>query len=112
MKTANTFGIQFVIRANKRDSSISLIYARITVNGMRIEMSLKRTIDSTSWNHAKECVKGTSAEVNQLNKSIEEARFKLRECYLQLQMLSKLLARRRSGIYFLVKQDHKTLYVL
>ena len=68
MKTANTFGIQFVIRANKKDSTLSLIYARITVNGKRIEISLKRTIASTSWNHSKECVKGTSAEVKQLNK--------------------------------------------
>ena len=44
MKTANTFGIQFVIRANTRDSSISLIYARITVNGIRIEISLKEQL--------------------------------------------------------------------
>ena len=89
MKTANTFGIQFIIRANKRNSSMSLIYARITVNGRRIEISLKRTINSASWDHSKECVKGTSAEIKQLNNSIEEARFKLRECYMQLLMQGK-----------------------
>jgi integrase len=89
MKTANTFGIQFVIRANKKDPSISLIYARLTVNGKRIEISLKRTIGSTSWNYSKECVKGTSVDVKQHNQSIEEARFKLRECYMQLQVQGK-----------------------
>ena len=92
MKTTNTFGIQFIIRANKKDHSDALIYARITINGKRIEISLKRTINPLSWIHSSESVKGTSLEVKQLNKFIEETRYKLRECYQQLQMQNKLIS--------------------
>src|SRR5688572_7477212 len=91
MKTTTTFGIQFIIRSYKHDPANALIYARITVNGKRIEISLKRTINPITWHHSAESVKGTSVEVRQINKSIEEARYKLRECYQQLQMQNKLI---------------------
>jgi hypothetical protein len=45
MKTTNTFGIQFIIRVQKNDDAKAIIYARITVNGKRLEISLKRIID-------------------------------------------------------------------
>jgi len=92
MKTTNTFGIQFIIRANKKDRSDALIYARITINAKRLEISLKRTINPLSWTHSSESVKGTSVEVKQLNKIIEETRYKLRECYQKLQMQNKLIS--------------------
>ena len=92
MKTTNTFGIQFIIRASKKDCSNALIYARITINGKRIEISLKRTINPLIWNHSAESIKGTSVETRQINKSIEDTRYQLRECYQQLQMQNKLIS--------------------
>lgn len=32
MKTTHTFGIQFIIRAGKKDKSKGIVYARITVD--------------------------------------------------------------------------------
>ncbi|EHO08971.1 MULTISPECIES: hypothetical protein [Myroides] len=47
MKAKNTFGIHFVIRAiSSLDSEMSMIYARVTVNGQRTEISLKIKISS------------------------------------------------------------------
>jgi hypothetical protein len=45
MKTTNTFSVQFIIRTKKNDLKKALIYARISINGKRIEISLKRIID-------------------------------------------------------------------
>jgi len=92
MKTTNTFSVQFIIRIKKNEPTKALVYARITVNGKRLEVSLKRTIDPLTWHYASECVKSSSLEAKQINKFIEETRYKLRECYQQLQMQSKVIS--------------------
>ncbi len=91
MKTTNTFGVQFIIRTKKNDPTKALIYARISVNGKRIEISLKRTIDPVTWQRAGESVKGNSIDLGQINKLIEETRYKIRECYQELRMQNKLI---------------------
>ena len=91
MKTTNTFGVQFITRIKKNDLKKSQIYARITVNGKRLEIAQKRTIETNSWDSAAECVTGNAPEVKQINKFIEETRYKIRECYQELRMQSKLI---------------------
>ena len=45
MKSRNTFGIQFVIRLPKqKKDETAAVYARITVNGRRTEVSLKTKV--------------------------------------------------------------------
>ena len=43
MKTIHTFGIRFILRTLKNNKESGLVYARITVNTKRIEISLKKT---------------------------------------------------------------------
>jgi len=46
MKSTNTFGIQFIIRLPRNENNLqALVYARITVNGRRAEISLKQKVD-------------------------------------------------------------------
>ena len=71
MKTRNTFGIQFVLRFNKSEEAFGNIFARITVNGKRGEISLKKKIDSKNWDDAKGRVKGIKEDANKLNEHIE-----------------------------------------
>jgi hypothetical protein len=92
MRTTNIFSVQFIIRRYKHDPASALIYARITVDAKRIEISLKRTINPALWHPSAESVKGTSNEVKQINKFIEETRYKLRESYQALQMQNKLIS--------------------
>ena len=42
MRTNNTFGVQFISRTNKAKNGLLPIYARISVDGRRVEISLKR----------------------------------------------------------------------
>lgn len=53
MKAQNTFGLRYFIRRNKTNNNKALIYASITVNNKRIEMSLKHSIDVKDWNGKK-----------------------------------------------------------
>jgi integrase/recombinase XerD len=45
MRNSNTFGIQFITRISNKTPDTGLIYARITVNKRRTEISIKRTVD-------------------------------------------------------------------
>ncbi len=49
MKTSKTFSIHFWLNMAKEKNGIAPIYARITVNGKRTEISLKRYQSVTSW---------------------------------------------------------------
>ena len=84
MKTAITFGIDFIIRLNKKQKDKALLYARITVNGDRKEISLKQEIITKEWDTNKEIVRGKSEEARTLNNYIEDVRFGLKEKYRML----------------------------
>lgn len=49
MHVSNTFSILFWLHTAKQKDNLAPIYARITVNGKRTEISLKRTVSVTSW---------------------------------------------------------------
>ncbi len=84
MKTTHSFSIDFIIRRCKDDRVQALIYARITVDEERKEISLKERINAADWDGKKEVVRGRTEPVKSLNQHIEEVRFKLKEKYRAL----------------------------
>ena len=84
MKTINTFGVHFVIRGKKSDSENYTIYARITIDKHRFEISLKQKIADTNWNSARGMAKGKSSEMAELNSLLEKTRAQFVNCYHQL----------------------------
>ena len=53
MRTTESFGIHFILRINKAKNGTAPVYARISVNGQRIEMSLKKSVKISDWNNSK-----------------------------------------------------------
>ena len=47
------FGIHFILRMNKVKNGKAPLYARITVNASRIEVSLKTLVEISDWNPSK-----------------------------------------------------------
>jgi integrase len=86
MKTTHTFGIQFIIRTGKKDKDTALVYARITVETRRIEISLKKTIAVDEWNKARGVAKGFSPEAKKFNSYLEHVRSQLTDAYRKLQV--------------------------
>ncbi len=84
MKTISTFGVHFVIRGNKSDSETSTIYARITIDKHRFEISLKQKIADTNWNSARGMAKSKNSETAELNSLLEKTRAQFVNCYHQL----------------------------
>nr|WP_320000761.1 site-specific integrase [uncultured Draconibacterium sp.] len=84
MKKMNTFGIQFVIRKHRIKDDKAPIYARVTVNRERAEISIKKRIHVDNWNNGRGMAKGKSPEISRLNSYLEQIRYQLTECYQEL----------------------------
>jgi site-specific recombinase XerD len=71
MKTNQNYSIRFLIKPGKTKSAKAPIYCRITINGKRAEISLKRFIEPAKWSATIGRVKGNSEEARLINLNIE-----------------------------------------
>lgn len=85
MNTANTFSIDFIARALKNDKATLCVFARITVNGITKEISLKILVDRNEWDPAREAILGKQIDVKSSNEYIGNVRTRLRQHYRDLQ---------------------------
>src|SRR5690554_4780200 len=90
MKAQNRFGIRFIIRKNKMIDGMVPVYASVTVNGKRVEISMKHSIALENWNSQQGQGKGMSNEVVQLNQYLLQVKSRLVEYYRQLQLQGKV----------------------
>ena len=74
MNTKSTFGIHFILKRGKIIDGTAPIYARITVDSSRCEISLKKRIPIMNWDKGKGMAKGKSIEIARLNSYLEQIR--------------------------------------
>ncbi|MEN8816532.1 MAG: site-specific integrase [Nonlabens sp.] len=91
MRSTNTFSILFWADQKNATNGEALIYARITVNQKRANISLKRRVPVKLWDPKKNRSKGTSAEARQLNQYIDQTYTKLFQIYQDLKFQEKLI---------------------
>lgn len=110
MQTTNTFSVLFLVNPKKANSSSVTIYARITVNGKRATISLKRKIPLNSWNFDKKRVRGNSAESKRTNAYLDEVYSNLFQCYQNLRFQGKKVTAQLIKAVFLGEDENsKTL---
>jgi len=71
MRTEITFGVIFYTRKKRNNPKMLDIYARVTVNAEREEISLKKDIHFSLWDNHRERVKGNTAKAARINAYIE-----------------------------------------
>ncbi|WP_166964699.1 site-specific integrase [Yeosuana marina] len=91
MRSTNTFSILFFINQKNKNDDQALLYARITVNGKRVNLSLKRKIDISLWDAKKKRAKGTSSEARQINLYLDQTHTQLFQCYQDLKFKGELI---------------------
>ncbi|HZH65467.1 MAG TPA: Arm DNA-binding domain-containing protein, partial [Flavisolibacter sp.] len=91
METTHTFGIDLLIRKCKHKKKQGFIYARITVDQERAEISTKEKIDVAAWDPDKEIVKGKTIEVKEINQHLDDIRHKIRSKYRMLKESESLI---------------------
>ncbi|MCF6347040.1 MAG: Arm DNA-binding domain-containing protein, partial [Flavobacteriaceae bacterium] len=67
MKTSSTFSILFWVNFSRIKNEKASIYVRITVNGKRATISLKRKVEVSDWDIHKNRARGTSQKTRILN---------------------------------------------
>ncbi len=113
MKTSTTFGVTFFTRLNSKKTDNALIFVRITVNGKRSEISLKRNVSQKLWDKNKSKVKGNTQEARALNNYIQQVRNKLYDSYSELQKEGKLITVATvKSRYLGTDEQHRTLLQL
>jgi len=92
MRSSNTFGIQFVISLPKQQKNDqATVFARISVNGRRCEISLKKKVNPQNWDEAKGKARGTKDEIRKLNEHIERVRTLIADGYHELVQQKKVV---------------------
>ncbi len=82
---SNVMQLSFQLKTKKADAKgKSPIYARITINGIRTEFSIKRSVEASRWIALAGVVKGSSEESRSINAFLVTVRSKLNEHYRNL----------------------------
>jgi hypothetical protein len=91
MKTSSTFSILFWADFSRAKNDQASLYARITVNGKRATISLKRKVLVPDWDVHKNRARGTSQKSRILNSYLDETYNHLFKCYRDLMNEHKLI---------------------
>lgn len=91
MKNTNTFSILFWLKQATAKNGQAPLYARITVNGKRAELSLKRKLLVSNWDANKNRLKGLSDETKIFNNYLEQVYSNLFETYQDLKDKNQLV---------------------
>lgn len=91
MKTPHTFSILFWLKLSNAKNGKAPLYARITVNGKRAKLSLKRKLPISEWNAKKSRLKGLKEETKVINNYLEQVNSELFEIYQRLRTENKLV---------------------
>jgi site-specific recombinase XerD len=89
MKNTNTFGVIFYLRKYKVLNGKAPIYARITFDGKRVDLSVKQSIEESNWNGSKGMAKGSREEVRSLNAFLERVKANIVSRYQELLLQRK-----------------------
>ena len=81
----NSFNILFFLKKTKLlKNGEASVCMRITVNRVRVETNIRKSINPSLWNQAKECSRSKDRKSNDLNKFIDEARIRLYNIHYEL----------------------------
>ncbi|WP_445737058.1 Arm DNA-binding domain-containing protein [Mariniflexile sp.] len=98
------------MQSSKAINNEAPLYARITVNGKRIDISLKRKIPLQLWDSTKKKARGNSREARQINQYLAQVQTQLFQCYQDLKFKGELItAKLIKEIYLGEDENSKTL---
>ncbi|MBT1712028.1 site-specific integrase [Fulvivirgaceae bacterium PWU5] len=110
MKRKQTFSILVWAYRGKNKESQATLYARVTVNGKRAEISLGRKVTLDQWDESACKVNGNTAEAEQLNEFLDIAKAELHQIRLMLKATGEeVTAVAIKNKYLGVEEEKKSL---
>jgi site-specific recombinase XerD len=89
MRSNSTFSILFWLYSSRSKNGKAPIYARISVNGKKLNISLKRRIPINEWDSNKQRVKNSSIHAKSTNQYLDEFYSGLFQSFQQLRIEGK-----------------------
>lgn len=113
MQTSKTFSIHFWLNTAKKNNDIAPVYARITVDGKRAEISLKRYQSVTCWDTKTKRARPRTPNASALNAYLDQVYADLLACHKQLLSEFKLITSQAIKARYLGEEEQeKTLLEL
>lgn len=110
MQTNTTFSVIFYTRKSRSHSERLNIFARITVNSKRSEISLKRCTLLREWDSGKNRARGSSYKTKVLNAYLDQVYSHLLDCHKQLLEEGKIItANAVKARYLGLDENHRSL---
>ncbi|WP_088341729.1 site-specific integrase [Robiginitalea sediminis] len=110
MRSKKTFSILFWTYFNRSSQDLTPIYSRITVNGKRVNFSLKIKVNKDLWDPNRQRAKGNSQAARVVNHYLDQAHAKLIQCYNSLDQKNELItAKIIKAMYLGEFETRKTL---
>ena len=107
MSPSSTFSILIWINSSRAKNNSAELYARITVNSKRANISLKKKIDINTWDKDKSRVKGNSQEARIINQYIGQTKSSVFQTYQELRSERKLITAQLIKARFLGTDNEK-----
>ena len=111
MRTSSTFSILFWMYTQRAKNGRAPLYARISVNSEKLNLSLKRRVDINLWDHRIQRLKGTHKKTRQINQYLDDVHSGLFQCYREIRADDKRLTPQAIKSKFL-GEDRKRAYTL
>jgi len=92
MRTSNSFKILIWINRSRLKNNEAEIFARITVNQKRANISLNKKVELSNWDAARGCVKGNSEKSRLVNRYIEQTKNDIFLSYQELKRENKIIS--------------------
>ena len=80
----STFTVIFHLQNTCNSGEKLPVYARITINKQRIELSVKQMINPLHWNEKRGIAKPLNEEYRQFNNYLEQLKSTYYECYREM----------------------------
>ena len=110
MGTSRTFSIHFWLNLAKKKGDLAPIYARVTIDGKRAEISLQRQTSVTYWDTKSKKTTSRTPEGKALNTYLDQVYAKLLECHKQLSSDFELVTAKSIKARFVGQDEsHKSL---
>ena len=123
MRSSSTFSILFWVYAKRSKNNQAPLYARITVDRKKLNISLKRRIETRLWNAQKQRIKGNSQTARDINSFLDDVYSKLFQYDQELraedkritpQVIKSLFLKNDKGGHFtmrdLIAYHNKTMF--
>jgi predicted pyridoxine 5'-phosphate oxidase superfamily flavin-nucleotide-binding protein len=92
MRAVKTFSILIWINTSRVKNDEAEVYARITVNLKRANISLRKKVEIRSWDSNRFCMKGNGVKARILNLYLEQVRADIFQVYQELKAEKEIIS--------------------